>query len=109
MARPLSPFLFLSLSLSLALSLSLCLSLSLYVSQLCDIASITTFVLPRVHDVAPLDLHRDLGLFGRTGTWTPPHDVTDAGLHPMTGHDAWASESQIASAVTLKPLLAEET
>ena len=58
----------------------------------------------------PLDLYRDLGLFGRTGTWTPPHDVADAGLHLMTSHDAWASESQIASQIVmLKPLLAEET
>ena len=109
----------LSLSLSLALPLSLRLVLPLLIlllSLLFDIPSIITFAPPRVHHVslvAPPRVHHvalvDLWPFGHMDVWTLPRDVPEASFDLATSYDAGASESRIASTVTIGPPLAEET
>ena len=95
------------LSLPLSLFVPLFLLPSLIFSFTFDIAGVTTFAFPRVHDVAPVDLHLDLGLARGTGVWTPPHDDTDTALglmgtklRPIKSYDARANEPRSASAGT---------
>ena len=98
----------LSLSLFRPLPLSLSLPLLFFLSVvLFNIASniigITAFTLVCVHDVAPVDLRLDRGLFGRIGAQMLTHKVADTSLHVVRSYSARASEHHIASIVATGP------